>query len=261
MFSGDMLLNPQIFGRQTHPKRNKSKRGHGIHSKKGSSNSKMGISSPSNKHLYSKQKYAKGMLHNGRLLKTPAPFIPNKRRNATSASHSMDINNAIITGNDGGQNDHKTEQINALLTDNNNQSISDKMDHDQMNKSNKYSPDKSQMDDNALKQKHNNPSSQRYKLKMNFEDNKDLFSNKEEGMMARMPLFGMETKKELQALVLNDEYYSNIVDGQIPFKQMIVAVLWFLLVIAIENVISYWPFSIILATILILILFIQTRHS
>lgn len=237
MFSGDMLLNPQIFGRQP-PKRNKSKRGHIIHSKKGSSSS--------NSKLGSKQKYAKGMPHNGRLLKTPSPFIPVKRRNATSNSNSTDVNNAIITANDG-QIDHKIDEIKSSLNDDNN---TERMDHDQ---------DKSIMDDNKLKQKQINSSSQRYKLKMNFTDNKDLYSNKDE-IMAKIPLFGMETKKELQELVLNDEYYTNIINGQIPFKQMMIAVLWFLIMIAIENVISYWPISIIIATILMLILFIQTRN-
>eukprot|EP01083_Nonionella_stella_P249545 862787_1 len=81
MFSGDMLLNPQIFGAT---KRSKNKRTHIIHKKTTTIHgAKISHTSKSKGHHYTpSKKYAKpsnAIMNNNRILKAPVPFIPNKR--------------------------------------------------------------------------------------------------------------------------------------------------------------------------------------
>ena len=186
MFSGEMMLNPQIFGRAQATKRAKSKRSGHRHSRSRSSksvHSKIPISSPngpSRQHIPNQ--------------KAP-PSIPAivEREEPMADSNGMDVNQ---------------------------------------------------------------PESARkpFKIKMNFEDNQELFGHDNGD---KLPFPGMETKAQLIEMLLRDEYYSNVIcDGQLPAKQIFIGLLYLLLIIAVDAFVEMTFVSMIVAAIIIAVLYV-----
>lgn len=221
MFSGDMLLNPQIFGRGQPPKRPKNKRTHIVHQKTTTTiNAKISSNGPSisspNKHS---QKYNKSKLSASKL---SAAFIP-KRNNE---KQTMNPTKEDIKESPDKLNPNVIEQG---ITMN---------DKDDINTNNE---------------------TQRYKVKMNFLDNKELFINNDNEN--KMPLPGTETKQQLLDIMLSDEYYANICNGHIPTKQIFTGLLYLLLIIAIDAYLDTLWMSSIMAMICVIILLLIFKRG
>ena len=212
MFSGDMLLNPQIFGRAQPSKRGKSKRTHVIHHKttttintKIASSSSSSSLSPMHKH----KKYGKS------LQRTPTQ---RKQMNQDMMDNVKESGMSGIPG---------TASMNAPK---------------------------------EQKQNKKEQRRQRYKIKMNFEDNEQLFrgdKNKD-----KRPLPGTETKQQLISKMMEDEFYCNVIcHGQMPSKQILIGLFYLLLVIAIDSYVQMVLVSIVIAAVFVSILFIKTNAS
>ena len=258
MFSGDMLLNPQIFGRAPQPpKRNKSKRTHIIHQKTTTTTINAKIASSSNGSSQNKQFMHKSNHHSHQKYGN----IPIKRKNFTNNNNIYHHSNPSkkLLGNSNHNNINDTHSINNInhvnmdkekitmdINNNNNNN------HNNKQSLNEFIDHKMDIDNNKTKihNKSLETTPQKYKLKMNFIDNKD----------DKIPLPGVETKEELKKMILNDEYYAAVVcNGQLPKKQICIGLLYFLLIIAIDSYLEMWPISIIIATFLMIILFCYTN--
>ena len=93
-----------------------------------------------------------------------------------------------------------------------------------------------------------------FKIKMNFEDNQELFGDDNGD---KLPFPGMETKAQLIEMLLRDEYYSNVIcDGQLPAKQIFIGLLYLLLIIAVDAFVEMTFVSMIVAAIIIAVLYV-----
>eukprot|EP01083_Nonionella_stella_P198106 727671_1 len=222
MFSGDMLLNPQIFRAPQKKKRLKANyrykktHRHDMHHKRANTiDGKVtgaSISDLSNR-------VHKGSFHR-------ANNVPRVNRNAPLITRPE---SSPLTRNSDDLNIQNVIESTVAMKDND----------DQSNKQQRH-----KMEMNFEDNKH---------IFMN--------NQMENGNEPRIPLPGTESKQQLMDMMKRDAYYSNVIcNGQMPSKLIIVGLFYLLLIIAIDSYIHMIIVSLIMATICLIVLFTQTTH-